>query len=96
MKIAIKWTQKSIEDLESIFEFYKSRSPRAAHSVIADIINGVESTVFNKQYQMDEINPDYRRLIIRHFKVLYKPQQEFMYIMRIFDTRQNPNRQQLE
>lgn len=89
----IRWTETSSLDLELIFEFYLSKSLRAAGKIVGEIIDQVESIDFTHQYQQDEINPKYRRIIIRHFKVLYRVDQNVVYITRIFDTRQNPKKQ---
>lgn len=90
----IKWSETSASDLEVIFDYYFSKSPTAASKIVDEIIEQVESIEFTHQYQKDELNPKYRRVIIRHFKVIYRVQKNVVYISRIFDTRQDPTKQQ--
>lgn len=92
----VKWTKTSSSDLQIIFEFYLPKSAKAASNLVDEIINQVEAIDFTHQYQQDDINPRYRRIIIRHFKVLYRVEQNVVFIARIFDTRQNPKKQQFE
>lgn len=94
VELAIKWSETSASDLQVIFDFYLLKSPTAAVKIVEEILEKVESIDFAQQYQKDEINRNYRRLIILHFKVLYRFDKNVVYISRIFDTRQDPKKQQ--
>tara|TARA_B100000780_G_scaffold204128_1_gene144960 strand:+ start:397 stop:693 length:297 start_codon:yes stop_codon:yes gene_type:complete len=91
IKLSIHWSEKSTNDLRTIFDFYNSKSHAAATTIVTEIIDQVESIRFSKQFQKDELNPKYRRLIVRHFKVLYRADEANIFVIRIFDTRQNPS-----
>jgi len=49
--------------------------------------------VFAKQYQQDEIEPEFRRIIVRHYKLIYTIEEDTIWILRIFDTRKDPKSQ---
>lgn len=88
-----RWSESSTSDLKDIFDFYKHKSLIAARKVVTEIVDGVETIHYSDQYPSDEINPDYRRMIIRHFKLLYKVEGQTLFVARIFDTWQNPKKQ---
>lgn len=58
-----------------------------------DILKSSKDLVFTKQYQQDEIEPDFRRIIVRQYKLIYTTENTTVYILRIFDTRQSPEKQ---
>ena len=58
-----------------------------------DILKARREVAFEKQYQADEIQPEYRRIIVRHYKLLYKQKEGRILILSIFDTRQDPMKQ---
>ena len=39
------------------------------------------------------MEPEFRRIIVRHYKLLYIEEGGIVFIARIFDTRQNPKKQ---
>ncbi len=89
-RLKVKWTEKSLSALQSVYDFYSVKSVDAANRVIDDIIETAESITFPEQYQEDEILPQYRRMIVRHYKILYQVHSNVVYIMNVFDTRQSP------
>ncbi len=89
-KLKIKWTEKSLSALQNVYNFYAEKSVEAANRVIDDIIETAEAITFPEQYQQDEVLPQFRRMIVRHYKILYHVEDNVVYIMNVFDTRQNP------
>ena len=92
MNNAVLWSAEAENDIDAIYEYYFEKSPLAASRIVNDIIDSTEGLVFAKQYQMDEYAVGIRRIIVRHYKVLYIVQNETTYIVRIFDSRQNPSK----
>lgn len=86
----IFWSLDAELDLDNIFEYYFEKSPLAAHRIINDIIDSAESLIFSGQFQLDEYKTGCRRIVIRHYKVLYTVDDEVAYIVRVFDSRRNP------
>jgi len=86
----VLWTDKSEESLEKIFTFYAKKSEKAALTIIENIIETGDSITITKQYQVDDLNPNYRRMIVGHHKILYKEVNTTVWIMNVIDTRQDP------
>ncbi len=95
-EITILWSLDAIDSLESIFDYYFDLSPQNAERIRKDILEKVSTLRFVKQYQIDEINPDYRRIIVRHYEVVYKVEKQSILILNIFDTRQDPEKSKIE
>ena len=93
--LKIYWTRGAKIDLENIYNYYKDKSESFARQIRGELLNAPKSVVFPKQYQVDEIDNRFRRIIIRHYKVLYGQSDGFLYIHRIFDARQNPKKLKL-
>lgn len=95
-RIKVIWANKSKEQLKAIYKHYKIVSPQGAINVKNDILKTGRELVFAKQYQHDEIEPEFRRIIVRHYKLIYTIEEETIWILRIFDTRKNPQSQLTE
>lgn len=89
------WTLEVTKDLEEIFSFIAEKSPVSASRTIETIIEAAENLRFSEQYQADEYNPKYRRLIVSHYKLVYKILNDELVILRAFDTRIDPSRQEV-
>lgn len=83
----ISWTDQAKEALESILEYRYSKKPQAYKIVRDDIINSTKKIFYKDQYQQDDINPEYRRIIIRDYKVLYKEHKGDIFIMNVVCTK---------
>lgn len=90
IKLKIIWSIQAKEALKSIYNYYKDRSPQGAKNVKSDLLNSPKSIVFANQYQADDINPKYRRLIVRHYKVLYTEEKGVIEVIDIVSTIQSP------
>lgn len=75
-QITVVWTKQAKESLKSIYEYYRDKSPQGAKNVKKDLLKSPKTIEFSRQYQVDEINPKYRRIVVRDFKVLYKESTE--------------------
>ena len=92
VKRDIVWTLQAKESLRTIYDYYKNKSLQGAKNVKDDLLRSPKTIAFSKQYQVDEINPKYRRIIVRDFKVLYKESQRKIEIIDIISTRQSPSK----
>lgn len=88
----ILWTKESEKDIDAIYDFYFEKSPKYALEIIAEIIFETEKLVFSEQYQLDDINPNYRRIIVGHYKILYRICENLIVIFSVFDCRSNPKK----
>jgi plasmid stabilization system protein ParE len=89
------WSNSAKAQLKAIYNYYKveKKTLQGARNVRYDILRAAKNIQFKAQYQKDEIQPEYRRIIVRHFKLLYKEINGNIVILRIFNTFQNPKTQ---
>lgn len=92
-KLKKVWTNTAKHQLKAIYQYYKLKSVQTANTVKNEIFQAINDLHFAEQYQQDDIEPEFRRIIVRHYKLLYIEEEGVIFILRIFDTRQNPNRQ---
>lgn len=90
----IVWTDEAKADLKNIYDFIKPKSPQGAKNVVSDIRNAPKSVRFPFQNEDELYNNKYFRIIIRHYKVLYKINQQTneLIIYVVFDTNQSPEK----
>jgi len=87
----IIWTTQAKQDLKDVYEYWKKKSVQGAKNVRSDILKSPKTIYYTKQYQVDDINPKYRRIVVRTFyKVLYREVRNTIYIMGIVSTHQSP------
>ena len=92
--LKIIWTNTAKDQLKAIFEYYKVKSLQGAQNVKNDILKASRELHFVEQYQRDEIEPEYRKIIVRDYKLLYKEEKAgTVFIARIFSTKQNTDKQ---
>lgn len=89
-QLKIVWTKQAKEALRSIYNYYKDKSPQGAKNVKSDLLNSPKTILFAKQYQVDEINPKYRRIIVRQYKVLYKESKGVIQVVDIISSKRSP------
>ena len=88
----IIWTLQAIQDLKNIYEHWKKKSVQGAKNVRSDILKSPKTIYYAKQYQVDDINPKFRRIIVRtNYKVLYKENKGTIFILGVICTQQSPN-----
>ena len=88
----IIWTSQAKQDLKDIYEYWKKKSAQGAKNVRTDILKSPKTIYYAKQYQIDDINSKYRRIVVRTFyKVLYRERKNTIYIMGVISTRQSPD-----
>jgi plasmid stabilization system protein ParE len=89
-KLKIVWSNQAKEALRSGYDYYKEKSLQGASNVKSDLLASPKTILFAKQYQVDEINPNYRRTIVRDYKVLYKEEKGVIQVIDIINTKQSP------
>ena len=76
-----------------MWDFYAVKNIKAADKIIAEIIETANSIGFPEQYQTEEaLGKNYRRIIIRHFKIIYRVEKDTIRILQVFDSRQDPKK----
>jgi len=90
-KVKIIWSKQAQLAVKSIFDYYKLRSPQSAKKLKNELLQSPKKIQFAKQYQVDEINPKYRRIVVRDYKVLFQEKNQVIQILDVISTRQSPN-----
>lgn len=76
----IIWASQAKQDLKHIYEYWKKKSAQGATNVRSDILKSSKTIHYAKQYQVDDINPKYRRIVVRtYYKVLYQERKNTIY-----------------
>jgi plasmid stabilization system protein ParE len=101
-KIIVELTSRALKDLQKIrgFNDVLYGIPKSK-----EIINTVFKTIeileipdfdFTEIGSIDEdfvhLKYEYRKLIENHYKITYRKTKSKIYVVRVFDTRQNPNK----
>lgn len=87
----IHWSDEAKSDLDEIHKFYLEHSPVNASQNLLDLISETEEIVFTKQWQIDEFDSAFRRIIVkRKFRVVYKIIAKTILITAIYPTKKNP------
>lgn len=88
----IIWTSQAKQDLKNVYEYWKKKSVQGANNVRSDILKSTKTIYYSKQYQIDDINPKYRRIVVRaYYKVLYREIKNTIYIVGVISTHQSPD-----
>ncbi|MCO5248014.1 MAG: type II toxin-antitoxin system RelE/ParE family toxin [Chitinophagales bacterium] len=83
----VVWIRQARESLQAIFQYRYSEIPVARDIVKKYIINASKKILFAEQHQKDEVFPEYRKIIIRDYKILYKEEQSVVYILNVICTK---------
>jgi len=89
-KLKIIWTKQAKKALKDIYDYYKEKSLQGAKNVKTDLLQSPKTIHFSKQYQVDDINPKYHRIVVRDYKVLYKEDKGVIQVMDIVGAKQSP------
>ncbi len=98
----VVWTHRATKDLEKVTKFnlklYGKSKALEISTNLRKSTEILESTSLDvTQYgQIDEtfqhLKHEYRKLINNHCKITYRIGNSSIYVVRVFDTRQNPNK----
>jgi plasmid stabilization system protein ParE len=77
--------------LEQIYAHYLEYAPDTVQKRIDSILQAVEELIFADQWQVDEYDPQSRRIIVdNRFRLLYREVQGGILILRIYSVKQDP------
>ena len=87
----IFWTTNAKLDLKDIYlSLIHKFSLSVASKVSDEIFESINSITFPDQFQTDEYRIDCKRMITRNYKILYQFHHNKIYVIRIFNTFQDP------
>jgi plasmid stabilization system protein ParE len=92
--LEVVWSKTATTQLKQVYDYlkYYRKTPQGAENVRRDILNATSNILAVEQYQKDDINPNYRRIVVRNYKLIFKESGSKIIILRVFDTRQQPNK----
>jgi plasmid stabilization system protein ParE len=86
------WTTLAKQDLRSIYQYWQPISEKGAKNIVEDTLRSPKTIYYSQQYQVDDVNSKYRRIVVRKFyKVLYRERKNTIYIMGVITTHQSPD-----
>ena len=94
----LEWTIPAAMQLENIYHFYSQKSIEAATNIYNDIIDKADNLIkFPQIAVIEPVLADYahiyRSLIVRKlFKIVYRMDNETIFIVAVFDCRQSPQK----
>lgn len=90
---SIIWASISFEDISNIHNYLSNKiSIETANKIIDEIYQVPNSITFVEQFQIDEYRKDCRRIIVRNYKILYHIKDSEIFIIRVFNTLQDPTK----
>lgn len=90
---SIIWTSISFEDISNIHNYLSNKiSIKTANKIIDEIYQAPNSITFLEQFQIDEYRKDCRRIIVRNYKILYHIKDSEIFVIRVFNTLQDPTK----
>lgn len=98
----VKWTTRATKDLEKTASFYiRLYGFEQARKILTQIRKSTEILESNNldasqigavDNDFSHLKREYRKLIIHHCKITYREGKNNIYVVRVFDTRQHPNK----
>ena len=90
--IVIKWSDKSLLDLERLYTFLASVNKSAAAQVIQSLTKAPNNLLVTPRIgeRLPEFEPrEIRRLFVGKYELRYEIKQSSIYILRIWHTKEN-------
>ncbi|MGM0407512.1 MAG: type II toxin-antitoxin system RelE/ParE family toxin [Bacteroidota bacterium] len=90
------YTEQALISLEEALEFI---APKVSHKKLIEIRDKILDTADTLpeqpfagqiEYLLEHLELGHRRLVEGHYKIIYRVENEYIYITDIFDSRQNP------
>jgi plasmid stabilization system protein ParE len=91
---AVRWSRLAYLDLESAHGYLEGENPSAARRFAAAILRAIEN--LERHPQMGAVARDlqpvgtYRHVVCGHHRIIYRIDGEVLHILRVWDTRRNP------
>ncbi len=98
----VAWTKRALKDLNGISIFNAKASGKTKALEIAHKVIDVSNILENPEYDFKNIGSidesfshlkqEYRKLFHNNYKITYRNGKTKIYIIRVFDMRQHPNK----
>ena len=99
-RVRIVWTEFAEEDIKIIFEFLTTEQGipiEIAERIVDSLFERVEQLLlFPRSGELDpfleEFEKAHRHLVQGNYKIIYRVEKETVFIVSVFDTRQDPQK----
>lgn len=98
MEIKVLWSDLALSQLEGIFDYYKTAaSPIIARKLVRSLLELTlrlekKPLLGVKEPLLTDRPFEYRFLVHKNYKIIYRFNQPFIRVIAVFDTRQNPEK----
>jgi toxin ParE1/3/4 len=92
----IIWTDFATENLKNIFDYYSvNANKKIAHEIRKQILEATKQLKKNpeagqKELYLESLGPVFRYLVASNYKIIYRFDDNQIFINDVFDTRQDP------
>lgn len=92
------YTEQAFNSLEEALNFIASKvSPEKLIDIRDEILDAADTLLLQpfqgqEEPYLEHLNLGHRRLIVSHYKIIYRVVEEYIYITDIFDSRQDPDK----
>lgn len=96
MEVKILWSDTALVQLEDIFDYHKTNiSSKIARNLVKSIVQKAQILESNpfigvKEPLLSNRPFEYRYLVVKNYKIIYRFNDQFIKINMVFDCRQNP------
>ena len=96
MEVKVLWSDTALSQLEDIYDFYKIK---ASHSIAKKLVKSIieETIILESNPKLGVKEPllfekpfEYRFLVKKNYKIIYRFNENLVRIISVFDCRQNP------
>jgi len=93
-KRSVRWTRLADLDLQSAYTYLEERNPNAARRFAAEILQALEHIRTYPEsgaVAMDLLpRGRYRHWVCGHHRLIYRVDEDWIWLLRIWDSRRNP------
>ena len=90
------YTEQALFSLEEALDFIAHKVPHEKLIEIRDeILNGADTLLLHplqgqEEQLLEHLGLGHRRIVVSHYKIIYRIIEDYIYITDIFDSRQDP------
>ncbi len=96
----LRWQEKAVDDLEQNHAYLSEYNPEAARRFAASILEAAEQLLLFPEMGpiADDLHPPdrYRSVVRGHHRLIYRIDSEVIWLLRVWDSRQDPRTLQPE
>lgn len=98
MVAKIIWSDFALHQLKKIHHYYKIEASKTlARKLTKSIVEitiqlGSNPLIGTKEFLLENAKYEYRYLVLKNYKIIYRIDKQYVRVISVFDTRQNPEK----